>query len=316
MTTGSVEPPPEARDLADQRAAARAAKDFAAADELRDRLAALGWKVTDAAEGWKLEPVVVETGVSRLKASDVASLLEDPASVDVSAHWVCEGWPDDIVRAIGSFRANAGDRLMQYVVADVTGCSPDAFGDDVEVVSLEEGTGWGAARNAGLKRSVGRMVLVMDGSIEATGDLFAPLEAALADPSMGIAGPFGVVTRDLREFDEASGPGPCDAVEGYCMALRRETLTHVGLFDEKFRWYRTADIEYSFRVKDRGSRTEVVEVPVVKHSHRMWFETDPAERAKWSKRNYYRFLDRWRDRWDLVLDPDPPEHHHHEHEPE
>ena len=34
----------------------------------------------------------------------------------------------------------------------------------------------------------------------------------------------------------------------------------------------------------------------------MWFETDPAERAKWSKRNFYRFLDRWRDRWDLVLD--------------
>jgi hypothetical protein len=33
-------------------------------------------------------------------------------------------------------------------------------------------------------------------------------------------------------------------------------------------------------------------------------------RAKWSKRNFYRFLDLWRDRWDLVLDPHPPEHHH------
>jgi hypothetical protein len=41
----------------------------------------------------------------------------------------------------------------------------------------------------------------------------------------------------------------------------------------------------------------------------MWFETAPAERAKWSKRNFYRFLDRWRDRWDLVLsgEPDEPE---------
>ncbi len=90
------------------------------------------------------------------------------------------------------------------------------------------------------------------------------------------------------------------------MAMRRELLTEVGLFDEKFRWYRTADIEYSFRVKDAGLRTVVVPVPVIKHEHRMWFETDPAERAKWSKRNYYRFLDRWRDRWDLVLDPRPP----------
>ena len=51
----------------------------------------------------------------------------------------------------------------------------------------------------------------------------------------------------------------------------------------------------------------MVPVPVTKHEHRMWFETEPAERAKWSKRNYYRFLDRWRDRWDLVLDPAPAE---------
>ncbi|HEY6567727.1 MAG TPA: glycosyltransferase, partial [Actinomycetota bacterium] len=94
--------------------------------------------------------------------------------------------------------------------------------------------------------------------------------------------------------------------EGYCMAMRRDLLTDVGLFDERFRWYRTADIEYSFRVKDAGLRTVRVEVPVTKHEHRVWSTTDPAERARWSKRNYYRFLERWRDRWDLVLDPQPP----------
>jgi len=64
-------------------------------------------------------------------------------------------------------------------------------------------------------------------------------------------------------------------------------------------------------VKELGLATSVVDVPVTKHEHRMWFETDPATRAKWSKRNYYRFLDRWRDRWDLVLDPHPPESHEH-----
>jgi len=49
----------------------------------------------------------------------------------------------------------------------------------------------------------------------------------------------------------------------------------------------------------------VVAAPAVKHEHRMWFETPPQERAKWSKRNFYRFLDRWRGRWDLVLSGDP-----------
>ena len=81
---------------------------------------------------------------------------------------------------------------------------------------------------------------------------FAPLEAALADPDVGIAGPFGIVTHDLREFEDAAGPGDCDAIEGYCMAMRRELLTEVGLFDEKFRWYRMADIELLVPREGRG----------------------------------------------------------------
>ena len=52
-----LEPPAEAQNLAERRAAARADKDFATADRLRDRLAELGWRVTDSPGGWALEPV-------------------------------------------------------------------------------------------------------------------------------------------------------------------------------------------------------------------------------------------------------------------
>lgn len=308
------EAPPAVVSLAEQRADARAAKDFARADELRDRIAASGWTVADTADGWTLEPAIVPgtaTPAAPVRAHDVVSVLEEPPTTDVSLHWVVEGWPEDAARAIASFRANRAGRTIQFVVADVTGADPSAFGDGVEVLSLEPGTGWAAARNAGLRRSTGAVVLALDGSIEATGDVFGPLDAALADPAIGIAGPYGIVTQDLRQFDEAPGPGPCDAVEGYCMAMRRELLLRAGTFDEKFKWYRTADIEYSFRVKDLGLATVVVDVPVIKHEHRMWFETAPEDRARWSKRNYYRFLDQWRDRWDLVLDPVPPEAHDH-----
>ena len=45
---------PEAQALLEQREAARAEKDFATADELRDRLAAMGWEVRDSAEGARL----------------------------------------------------------------------------------------------------------------------------------------------------------------------------------------------------------------------------------------------------------------------
>ena len=293
--------------LAEARARARAAKDYAAADGLRDELAVAGWTVVDEPDGgWRLEPAPPARVAAPMDPHEVLSLLDAAATDDVSVHVVAEGWPGDIARAIASLRAHQGSRRVHYVVADVTGQDPAAFGDDVEVLALASGTGWAAAANAGLRRATGRIVIVMDGSIEADGDVFGPLERALAETAVGIAGPFGIVTHDLREFEEAPGAGPCDAVEGYCMAMRREVVAAVEGFDEKFRWYRTADIELSFRVKDRGLRTDVVPLPVIKHEHRMWFETEPAERATWSKRNFYRFLDRWRDRWDLVLDPSPP----------
>jgi cysteinyl-tRNA synthetase len=45
-----------AEKLLEERQAARAAKDFDRADEIRDELAALGWEVRDSAEGAKLVP--------------------------------------------------------------------------------------------------------------------------------------------------------------------------------------------------------------------------------------------------------------------
>jgi Glycosyl transferase family 2 len=309
--------PAEVVARAERRARARAEKDFAQADVLRDEIAVAGWSVVDEPDGsFRLERAEPEAphAPERVRAADVPSALDEPPIADASVLWVVEGWPEDVERALEAFRANAGDRRVQYVVADVTGEDPGRWGNDVEVVSLEDAAGWAAARNAGLRRARGKVVLAADGSVEPTGDVIGPLEEALSDPGVGVVGPFGVTTTDLREFDAATQPGPCDAIEGYLMAFRREVLAEAGLFDEKFKWYRTADIEWSFRVKDAGLRCEVVDVPVRKHEHRMWFETDPQVRAKWSKRNFYRFLDRFRDRWDLVLSGEPPHEHHEPHE--
>ena len=50
------EAPAEAVSLAEARQAARAAKDFAEADRLRDEIAGLGWEVRDVADGFELVP--------------------------------------------------------------------------------------------------------------------------------------------------------------------------------------------------------------------------------------------------------------------
>ncbi len=315
---GEPRAPDEVRRLAEQRADARAAKDFAAADALRDQIAELGWIVTDAPGGFDLEPLEADQlAAGAIAPSEVESVLDREPTFDVAIHWVCEGWPADIDRAIAAFSANAGSRRLQFVVADVTGVAADRWADrdDVEVVWLRDDTGWAAARNAGLSRSLAPIVIVADASIEPTGDVFSPIETALKDPAAGVVGPFGIMTEDLREFEEAPDDGPCDAVEGYLMAFRREVLTDVGGFDEKFKWYRTADIDWSFKVKDAGLGCSVVSLPVAKHEHRAWAAASDKQRTSWSKRNFYRFLDRYRDRWDLVLSGEP-DHHDHDHDHE
>jgi len=53
---GAAEPDAAARELLGRREAARAARDFAVADRLREELAALGWEVRDAPGGPELRP--------------------------------------------------------------------------------------------------------------------------------------------------------------------------------------------------------------------------------------------------------------------
>src|SRR5205823_4543738 len=103
-----------------------------------------------------------------------------------------------------------------------------------------------------------------------------------------------------REFRQAPGPD-VDAIEGYLIAFRRDLLAREVRFDEKFRFYRTADIELSFQIKALGLRAVVTDVPVTKHEHRMWSTTPEDRRTQLSKRNFYRFLDRWRGRTDLLV---------------
>jgi cysteinyl-tRNA synthetase len=54
LLEASAPAPREVLELAARREDARAARDFAAADRLRDEIAALGWEVRDAAGGFEL----------------------------------------------------------------------------------------------------------------------------------------------------------------------------------------------------------------------------------------------------------------------
>ncbi|MFL5736685.1 MAG: glycosyltransferase family 2 protein [Actinomycetota bacterium] len=238
----------------------------------------------------------------RVRAQDVQATPERTAGISVT--WLTDGWPEDVLRGIESFRRFGGQEAQHVVVDTMSGDSdPARWPQDVEVVALEPSTGWAAARNVGLRRSTGSIFLLVDGSVEATGDPFLRFVAALEDETAGVAGPFGLVTDDLREFAESEGPD-VDAIEAYLMAFRREILEEVGGFDERFAFYRHADLELSFRIKDRGYRAVVVpDLPLKRHEHRRWAATPEDERDRLSKRNFNRFLERFRGRFDLCVGP-------------
>jgi cysteinyl-tRNA synthetase len=289
----------EARAMAGERETARAAKDFATADRLRDALRAAGFEVVDTPSGPEVRQVEMPRAPVHRGSGDVPSLLDQPTTCAASVQWVVQGWPDDVLRGIAAIRRSCPVQTQQVVV-DATGDEGDTEWPVDDVVRMAPEAGWAAARNAGLRRATGEVVLVVDGSIEATGDVVTPLIEALRDPGVGVTGPFGIITGGLHHFHESPGP-EVDAIEGYLMAFRRSLVQDGVRFDEKFKFYRTADIELSFQIKDRGLRATVTEVPVIRHEHRMWANTPEAERDRLSKRNFYRFLDRWRGRTDLLV---------------
>jgi cysteinyl-tRNA synthetase len=184
----------------------------------------------------------------------------------------------------------------------IAGWLQSRVAERLRVITLSPPLGFAAAVNAGIEASVGEVCVLFDPGVELKGEAISPLLEALSDPTVVVAGPFGLRARvTLKEFDESPGP-EVDAIEGYCIAFRRADALAIGGWDPKFRFYRMADVEFSFRLRDRGGRAVVVSgLPVEKHEHRLWESTEPAERERLSRRNMYRFLDRWRDREDLLV---------------
>ncbi len=79
------------------------------------------------------------------------------------------------------------------------------------------------------------MVILLDPGVEPGGDLVSAMVEALADPTVAVAGPFGLVSPDLRRF-EAPPEGATDAVaiEADALAFRRSDFVGRGPLDERF----------------------------------------------------------------------------------
>jgi len=300
--------PPEIQALLDQRSAARAMRDWATADTLRDRLGELGWEPIDGPRGSRARPRLSATPVAEL-----TSLLDEPSTLAASVVVIADEHGDDLARFLAGVAAHQPPALdwELLVVANAPDYDLDAVLSPAPepaatILPSSERLGWADAANLGLRRTRGDVSVLLDTSLEPTGDWLTPLLAAFDDQTVGIAGPWGVTSANGREFAEAP-PGEVDAVEAYCLAVRREALRVVGGgFDHRFRFYRNADLDFSFAVRAAGWRAIQTEpLPLARHEHRGYASLPDAERDRLSRRNFYRFLKHWGDRRDLLLHPAP-----------
>jgi cysteinyl-tRNA synthetase len=315
--------PEEVRRLLDERTTARADRDFTRADALRDAIGALGWDVQDGPSGSSVRPMLppVAAGTGYARPEDLASRLDEPAEVALSVVLVVDDHPADLARMLAGLAAyppavtwdltvvaNAPVEPVEGLVADL------GLPVVPTMIVTTERLGWADAVNLGMRRAMGSIIALLDTSLEPAGDWSTPLAAAFDDPQVGLAGGWGVRSSNGRQFEDAP-PGEVDAVEGYCLAVRRDVLRATGQFDHRFRWYRNADLDFSFRARDAGWRAvRTAQLPFARHEHRGYAALDEDERTRLSKRNFYRFLRHWGDRRDLLLDPAPAHHHDHDHE--
>jgi cysteinyl-tRNA synthetase len=298
--------------LAEQRQELRRRKMFVEADTIRDRIRGMGYEVQDGHTGAALLPVRawVDGGDKVASSADLPSLLDQPSSREFTIGIVAQrGWYE-LRRCLDSARDWARVASAEMIVVDNGLEDPRAGELDeialhdnrVRIYHADHFLGSAAGRNIVLKQALGRIVVLLDTSVELKGDVFSPLRALLDDPRIGVAGKWGANTDDLRSFEEAVSSGEVDAVEAYLLAFRRDILPQTGLLDEKYRFYRHLDLDFSLAVRSAGYRAVIDrELPVVRHEHVDWTLTPREDRERLSKRNFYRFLRKWGKRNDLLV---------------
>ena len=305
--------PAEIATLVREREGLRSRGDYARADHIRQELKSAGYTIEDTVHGPLVLPRRLEEEFTVLSSStDAPDNTQVPDLFEFSVNLLAHNSRDDLERCMQSICRHDYNRAIELVIVDngstdetlaylqqlarndyLTGTNGRQVG--LQVLFADHNMGFAAGRNATMRASRGRYIVIVDTSIELTGNIWEPLDMTLADRNIGIVGPYGLVTDDMREFYEAAGPN-VDAIESYLMAFRRELLPEVGWIDEHFRFYRLMDIHYSFFFKTSGYRvltTPVVAGRIVRHPHLEWFSLSEDERATRSKKNYDVFRERW-----------------------
>lgn len=312
---GTQDLPSDIRDSINKRVGFRQKSNYFMADKERNEMRSKGYEVRDAGTETLVIPhSKVEVNEDREEissAKEVNSLLDLPDLYDFSVSILAHNNFSLVERCVKSLLENRQSSKIEIVIVengstDTTRELVSELRDEkvpINILHADHHLGEAAGRNVTIKQSRGKYVLILDVSAEVTGDIFTPLKSTLEINGVELTGAMGLRSHDMRSFFDSSEQ-EVDAISIYCFAFPRTIVPKIGLMNEKYRFYRHLDLDYSFRIKDKGYKVRVTpNLPITIHSNLAWESMDENERLRKSRINYYIFLRKWHHRKDLLIEP-------------
>jgi hypothetical protein len=285
-------------ELAKARQAARANKDFALADSLRDQIFAAGFEIADVAGGFELTPKSRYPVIEKLR-----DLKPFPLPVsEMTVLLVIEGFIPDAITCINSIKTNCNSNVAILSIGPA-GDLVDLIDQRTALVEIAE-TGYGEAVNALLKNVESKYVILMDPSTTFIGDPVSPAVAELNKGefvAVGWKGGLVNLADDWRSTED-KGDGEVDVLFSYFMAVDRFAALEVGGINQRAIYYRNADLEFSLKLRHGSGRLLQMQLPLEQWLHHGYLDADPAYREVQSKKNYDRILERFRGK-EAILSP-------------
>jgi len=283
--------PDSVHELAIARQAARAEKNFALSDQLRDEIAAQGFEVVDVAGGYELRPKkrfpVYES------TRDIRPI--NSGKFEITAAIIVEGFHEDAITCIKSIKSNSQCAIAVLVIGE-PGDLVNELDSRTSLVQVNENFGWGENANALLRNITSDYVIVLDPSTTFTGDAVTPVLEELKKRdfvAVGWRGGLVNLEDDWRSTDD-KGPGEVDVLFSYFIAMHREDALAARGFSNRAVFYRNADIEFSLNLRHSNGRLLQMDLPLEQGRHHGYHDSDPEYRDAQSKKNYDRILERFR----------------------
>jgi len=289
-------------ELARARLAARAAKDWALADQLRNQIAELGFEVLDVADGFEFKLKSPFPIVSRI--GDLRKFTDK--SFESSIAIIADGFIEDLIESVTTAKSHAPETcaiLILIAGKPELGSIATLLDNRTFIAQIQEGVGWGEAANALLKLAPSPYVIIMDPSTRFLGDAVTPTVDALKSGEWTAVGWHGglVNVDDEWRSVEDKGPGEVDVLFSYFMGINRESAIECGGFNARAIYYRNADMEFSLRLRQARGNLLQMDLPLEQARHHGYYDTEPTFRDEQSKKNYDRILERFRGKNEILV---------------